>query len=777
VDQALGSRYVIGERLGGGGMGTVYRATRRDGGPDRAVKLLRPELAEDPVVLTRFVQERTLMLTMRSEHLVAVEDMIVDGDTVAIVMELVNGGTLRRYANESGPMAAPTALRLTRQVLEGLDIVHANGIVHRDVKPENVLIELTEGSRDVIAKVSDFGIARLVDSPRMTGTFNYIGTPHYCAPEIANGAAPTPAVDVYAAGVMLYELVAGSTPFAGLAPYAVIKRQMEQAPPQSPLIPQALWTVLARWLSADPAARPPNARQAMLEVDDLLKMMSSPTISLPAIVPAQGEPLMSQPGQAPLRATGLAGTGGSALAGSPQAPGVAPQQVAPDYLEVVHTPPPQGVPAPEVWPRNWPSQEGYDGTPPFGLAADHPSIVPGFEPTPPPVGGYTPPPQATAPQAAAAPGPGWAPDTGEHKIRRSKGLVIGGVAVVVVAGAVGGVVAVSSGGGGGGGKANSVTTTPAAAAASLKFPAATFPNLGVTESRTWSVSGGAHPTLHGTLVFHTTKNVLAQINEMLPKSLVSNVSRMTFKPMPKVINPDPIVQYTLPTTAGQTVTETYDIPISADDVSMSSMQRWAAEQIAQTGDAYRQTHTVKSMTIQPKEVSVPAGSQAQLQLVGKLADGTAAPSVAFGGATFTSADPAIATVSKTGQVSGVGAGKTFVVAKLGTLTAAVPVTVSATQAPESASVVTPGPTDTSVAPTETVPTPVPTSVLPPQPTVLPPAPTSLPPLPTSLPPDPTSLPPLPTVVPPVPTTVPPPPTDLPPVPTAGPPTFIPPPPP
>ena len=98
VEQALGSRYVIGERLGGGGMGTVYRATRRDGGPDRAVKLLRPELAEDPVVLTRFVQERTLMLKMRNEHLVAVEDMIVDGDTVAIVMELVGGGTLRRHA-------------------------------------------------------------------------------------------------------------------------------------------------------------------------------------------------------------------------------------------------------------------------------------------------------------------------------------------------------------------------------------------------------------------------------------------------------------------------------------------------------------------------------------------------------------------------------------------------------------------------------------------------------------------------------------------------------
>ena len=125
MERALGSRYVIGERLGGGGMGTVYRATRRDGGPDRAVKLLRPELAEDPVVLARFVQERTLMLTMRNEHLVAVEDMIVDGDTVAIVMELVSGGTLRRHARDSGPMAALDRPAAHPSGAAGLDVVHA----------------------------------------------------------------------------------------------------------------------------------------------------------------------------------------------------------------------------------------------------------------------------------------------------------------------------------------------------------------------------------------------------------------------------------------------------------------------------------------------------------------------------------------------------------------------------------------------------------------------------------------------------------------------------
>jgi serine/threonine-protein kinase len=757
VEQALGSRYVIAERLGGGGMGTVYRAKRRDGGPDRAVKVLRPELAEDPIVLTRFVQERTLMLRMRDEHLVAVEDMIVDGDTVAIVMELVGGGTLRRHAGDTGPMAVPTALRLTRQVLAGLDVVHANGVVHRDVKPENVLLDQSAGAREPLAKVSDFGIARLTDGPRLTGTFNYIGTPHYCAPEIANGAPATASVDVYAAGVMLYELVAGSTPFAGLPPFAVIRRQMEQALPQSPLIPDALWNVLARWMTADPAARPPDARQAMLEVDDLLKMVSTPTIALAGpLVPQQAEPLASQPGQAPLLATGLAGAGGSALAGSPPAPGLAPQQVAPDYLEVVHDRPQEEWPH-EEWPRHWPSQEGYDGTPPFGMQAEQPSIVPGMDPTPPPTQALTPPPPATLPTGEQ--GPGWDVDTGTHKIRRSKGLVIGAAAVVVVGGAVGTVVAVSSSGGAS--TSSSSVGVPPPASATLHFPMQKFPELGVTEDRTWTVSGGQHPTLHGVLVFHTTRNVPAEIDEQLPKSLVQHASQVTFKPQPKVVSDDPVVEYTLAAQAGQTVTATYDVPISDTDVSLGAMQRWAAEQIADTGAAYRMTHTVDSMSFQTNPVSVPVGSQVALQLVGKLANGTPAPTVAFGGATYKSSSDPVATVSKLGVVTGVSPGTTIVTATLSGRTALVYVNVAPVngEVPQDSSSAapstTPPPTSlpaTSVPPPSLpLPTTIPPTTVPP--TTLPP--TTLPPTtvpPTTLPPTtepPTSVPPSPLVSPPV----------------------------
>ncbi len=664
MDRALGSRYVLGERLGRGGMGTVYRATRRDGGPDRAVKLLREDLAENPVVLTRFVQERNLMLTMRSEHLVTVEDMIVDGGTVGIVMELMQGGTLRRLATDTGPMAAPTALRLTRQVLDGLDVVHANGVVHRDVKPENVLLDRPEKSGETVAKVSDFGIARLLDGPRLTEASSYLGTAHYGAPEIAHGGAATFAADVYAVGVMLYELMAGCTPFAGLAPYVVIERQMEQAPPQSPLIPEALWSVVARWLSADPAARPPDARQAMLEVDDLLKALSTPRISLPGvIVPAQAEaPLDSQHG------------GASSPGAGSQASGLAPLQVAPDLdvdLDLETRLRKRKSPAAaEEWPRHWPSQAGYDGTPPFGMPTDAPPTDRALDPTE--QRPASPPPPHEMHQQV----PAWDVDTGQTRvIPRSKGIAIGAIAAVVVAGATGGIIAVSSSSGGG--KGSTAAISPAAnAAPTVRFPAEKYPGVGVTANRTWTINGGAHPTLHGVLVFHTTRNVPAQIEELLPESLIQNVSQVTFTPQPKVIKADPIVQYTLPAEAGQTVTETYDIPVSASDVSDSQLQRWAAAQMAESGANYRQSHTLKSIAFTAKSISVAMGSHVQLQLVGKLLDGTTAPSVAFGGAAFHSVDPRYASVSSTGVVTGVSSGATVITAKIKSLSTNITVSVT-----------------------------------------------------------------------------------------------------
>ena len=330
LGQGLGSRFVIEQRLGIGGMGAVYRASHRGGGPDRAVKVLRAELVEDPVILGRFVQERTLMLKLRGPHLVNVEDMIIDGQLFAIVMELVNGGTLRSYAEARGPFAAPVALRLVRQILLGLDVVHAAGVLHRDLKPENVLLH-KDPDGEIVLKVSDFGIARLVDSPRVTATANFIGTPHYCPPEVAAGTPPVAAGDVYSMGVLLYELLTGTVPYAGLPFIAVLKRQLDEPPPRSSLIGDDVWPLLQRWMNADPAARPPNARQALLEVDDLLKALSyggARTNAAPIAVPPQAPPVGSMPGQVRLDVAALVADAAGTTA-KPQPPAHPPGTASP----------------------------------------------------------------------------------------------------------------------------------------------------------------------------------------------------------------------------------------------------------------------------------------------------------------------------------------------------------------------------------------------------------------------------------------------------------------
>ena len=313
----MGSRYVLQERLGIGGMGVVHRAARRDGSADRAIKLLRPELAEDPTIRDRFIQECNLMRAMRSPNLVAVEDLIVDGDDIAIVMELVQGGTLRDHLEATGPLPPEVALDVVRQVLVGLMKVHAVGIVHRDLKPENVLLVGVPGQDGFVAKVSDFGIARLVNGPRMTGTNVFIGTPHYSAPELIEGNTPTTAADVYAAGVVLYELLSGATPFAGASGYVLMTRQLTNPAPRTDAIADPIWSLLEAWLAIDLDVRPGNAAEALEDLDALItygqvparttKRNAQPDGSprppaVPVVVPPPSDPVGSMPGQGALKA-------------------------------------------------------------------------------------------------------------------------------------------------------------------------------------------------------------------------------------------------------------------------------------------------------------------------------------------------------------------------------------------------------------------------------------------------------------------------------------------
>jgi serine/threonine protein kinase len=261
----VGSRYLLSERLGRGASGEVWRARTVDTDETVAVKVLRGELADDEQIVERFVRERALLLGFAHPGLVKVRDLVVEGDTLAIVMDLIDGGDLRRYLRERGRLDPCTAVAVVRQVLRALAAVHTAGVVHRDVKPENILIASpVTASQETAprAYLTDFGIARLAHGPAITRLSGLIGTPLYMAPELAGDVTAGPAADVYAAGVVLYELLAGEPPFQAGNPVAVLMAHAKQPPPVLSDLPPGLWPALATMLAKAPDERPTDALAA-----------------------------------------------------------------------------------------------------------------------------------------------------------------------------------------------------------------------------------------------------------------------------------------------------------------------------------------------------------------------------------------------------------------------------------------------------------------------------------------------------------------------------------
>jgi serine/threonine-protein kinase len=231
-------------------MGVVWRGHDRTTGTVYAIKILRPEYARDPMAVGRFVRERTALVALRHPNVVTVHDMIVEGEQLALVMDMVAGGDLDGLRRARGGRLAPAeAAALAAQVGDGLAAAHAAGIVHRDLKPANVLL----GTDRVL--LADFGIALLSDQTRVTSTGGVLGTPAYLPPEVISGQEPGPAGDVYALGITLYELLIGQPPFTGNTA-AVLHAHGTADLQRAPGIPDALWAVVSGCLAKDPASRP-----------------------------------------------------------------------------------------------------------------------------------------------------------------------------------------------------------------------------------------------------------------------------------------------------------------------------------------------------------------------------------------------------------------------------------------------------------------------------------------------------------------------------------------
>ncbi|MEU2685779.1 serine/threonine-protein kinase [Streptomyces hygroscopicus] len=272
MSRKIGSRYTAHQLLGRGSAGTVWLGEGPEG--PVAIKLLREDLSSDQELVERFVQERTALLGLDHPRVVGVRDLVVDGNDLALVMDLVRGTDLRTRLNHERRLAPEAAVAIAADVADALAAAHAAGVVHRDVKPENVLLDMRGplgpgGSHPAL--LTDFGVARLVDEPtpiraqpardrassqgRSPHPRSVIGTPDYLAPEIVEGLPPRASVDVYALATVLYELLAGFTPFGGGHPGAILRRHVTETVAPLPGIPDELWQPLLQCLAKAPASR------------------------------------------------------------------------------------------------------------------------------------------------------------------------------------------------------------------------------------------------------------------------------------------------------------------------------------------------------------------------------------------------------------------------------------------------------------------------------------------------------------------------------------------
>jgi len=263
----IGHRYRILGLLGKGGMGSVYLARDRELDRDVALKVIRPHLAGEPGVLERFKREILLSSRITHRNVLRVHDLGQSGHLHFLTMEYVPGQDLATLLKQEGRLALDRSLKIFRQICEGLAAAHTGQVLHRDLKPQNILVD-----RDDHVHISDFGLAKSLEGGGMSGTGALIGTPHYMSPEQVKGETVDQRADIYALGVILYEILTGSLPFKGGSGWEVALQRL-QGPPVpatelNPAIPVYLKTILEHCMSADKSRRYGSVAEILVDLDN-----------------------------------------------------------------------------------------------------------------------------------------------------------------------------------------------------------------------------------------------------------------------------------------------------------------------------------------------------------------------------------------------------------------------------------------------------------------------------------------------------------------------------
>lgn len=271
IGHLLNERYRIKRRIGGGGMANVYLGYDLILEREVAIKVLRMEFVNDPEFVERFDREAQAATSLSHPNIVTIYDVGEEEDILYIVMEYVDGLTLKEYIQNHGPLSVEKAVDIMAQLTSAIEHAHETGLIHRDIKPQNILLD-----RDGNVKVTDFGIAVALSATALTQTNSVLGSVHYLSPEQARGGKATKKSDIYSLGIVFYELLTGELPFSGQSPVSIALKHLQDDIPsvreKNPEIPQSIENIILKATTKDPFHR----YESVAEMEHVISVALNP---------------------------------------------------------------------------------------------------------------------------------------------------------------------------------------------------------------------------------------------------------------------------------------------------------------------------------------------------------------------------------------------------------------------------------------------------------------------------------------------------------------------
>ncbi len=584
--------YRLEQQIGRGGMAAVFRA--HDERLDRqvALKVLAPALAQDEAFRLRFIAESRAAAAVEDPHIIPVYEAGEAGGVLFIAMRLVRGGDLRTLVAQNGPLVAARAAWILSAVASALDAAHAAGLVHRDVKPANMLLDVRPGRPDHVY-LSDFGVSKASVASGLTGSGQFIGTVDYAAPEQIHGQPVDGRTDQYALGCSAFELLCGHPPFFGKQWLAAMYSHLAEPPPIATSVrdelPAAVDSVFARVLAKSPADRYETCQEFASALSAALRVQ----------------------------------------------PYASDEHASPDQLQAADA---EGDATldPSAMER-------------FAFRIRGPVDAASAASTDP---------QATAQLTVQGSRKGQ-PPVGGPAAKRSRKLVLSVLAAVIVLGGATGVVLLA------------MARKPAPVrAARYQFTTESYLN-GLSIRQLWTLAAPEGSSLDVTMTVSnaTSKAVTAELVEPVPVAVTRDPSTLSFTGAAKPVTTGRLVVWDLPLAAHRPAVVSYQVPEAASGVSEARLMRWVGAYIAvspqQALEVIAHRGVLWKVWISPLNLQLSVGQSGRLEVLARLHNGELAPRADLLGAVWTTANPAVLAVNRSGKVTALSADSALVWVQLG----------------------------------------------------------------------------------------------------------------